>query len=70
MGAGEWAQNRAPASGGNFPAASVILLKPSISREMKCLFQTCFLQLNIYIFINLCAHICVCISVCVVYVHL
>lgn len=65
VGAGEWAQNRAPASGGNFPAASVILLKPSISREMKYLFQTHFLPSNIYIFIDLCAHICVCISVCV-----
>lgn len=45
----------------------MILLKPLISREMEYLFQTRFLQLNIYIFIDLCAHICVCISVCVWY---
>lgn len=70
-GAGKWAQageSRAPAGGGNSAAASMILLKPSISKEMKYLFQTHFLQLNLF-HLDLCAHICVCIWMCVVYVR-
>lgn len=60
MGSGR--ESRAPASGGNFPATLMILLKPSISREMKYLFQTRFLQL--YIYISMCSYMCVYMYVC------
>lgn len=65
---GSGGESRAPASGGNFPATLMILLKPSISREMKSLFQTHFLQLNIFIYIYIyrymCSYMCVYMYVC------
>ena len=59
MGSGR--ESGAPASGGNSPA-TLILLKPSISREMNYLFQTHFLQLDMYV--SVCSYMCVYIYVC------
>lgn len=57
-------KSRAPASGGNSAAASVILLKPSISREMKSLFQAHFLQLKSIPSRFMCSYMCVYMYAC------
>lgn len=54
-----------PASAGNFPATSVILLKPSISREMKYLFpDPLFAVKSLYIYRHMCSYMCVYMDVC------
>lgn len=54
-----WEQSRAPASGGNLSAASVILFKPSCFPDLVFAVRK---TPNIHICI--CARVCVCVFVC------